>query len=86
MGKRNEGKAIFAVAHTMIVIIWHVLNDHAPYDELGGDYFDHRDDTAARRHVNAGSSSDTTSASPPQPDHHQSGSARAGLPPRTPRA
>ena len=23
MGKKNEGKAIFAVAHTMIVIIWH---------------------------------------------------------------
>ena len=25
MGKRNEGKAIFAVAHTMIVIVWHIL-------------------------------------------------------------
>jgi transposase len=54
MGKRNEGKAIFAVAHTMIVIIWHVLNDHTPYDELGADYFDHSDTEAeTRRHVNA---------------------------------
>lgn len=54
MGKRNEGKAIFAVAHTMIVIIWHVLDGHVPYHELGGDYFDHRDTTAeTRRHVNA---------------------------------
>jgi transposase len=54
MGKRNEGKAIFAVAHTMIVIVWHVLNGHVPYDELGGDYFDHHDTAAeTRRHVNA---------------------------------
>ena len=49
MGKRNEGKAIFAVAHTMIVIIWHVLNDHAPYDDLGADYFDRRHDSASRQ-------------------------------------
>ena len=43
MGKKNEGKAIFAVAHTMIVIIWHVLANDVAYDELGGDYFDRRD-------------------------------------------
>jgi transposase len=54
MGKRNEGKAIFAVAHTMIVIIWHVLANQVPYDELGADYFDQRDITVeTRRHVNA---------------------------------
>jgi len=54
MGKRNEGKAIFAVAHTMIVIIWHVLANGVPYDELGADYFDRRDTSAeTRRHVNA---------------------------------
>ena len=54
MGKRNEGKAIFAVAHTMIVIIWHVLANSADYDELGADYFDRRDTTAEiRRHVTA---------------------------------
>ena len=54
MGKKNEGKAIFAVAHTMIVIIWHVLANHVPYDELGGDYFDRRDTAAeTRRHVAA---------------------------------
>ena len=54
MGKRNEGKAIFAVAHTLIVIVWHVLANNADYDELGGDYFDRRDTTAdIRRHVAA---------------------------------
>ena len=52
MGKKNEGKAIFAVAHTMIVIIWHVLANNVAYDELGGDYFDRRDTAAeTRRHV-----------------------------------
>jgi transposase len=54
MGKKNEGKAIFAVAHTMIVICWHVLANDVDYDELGGDYFDRRDITAeTRRHVAA---------------------------------
>ena len=54
MGKKNEGKAIFAVAHTMIVIIWHVLANNVGYDELGGDYFDRRDATVeTRRHVAA---------------------------------
>ena len=54
MGKKNEGKAIFAVADTMIVIIWHVLANNVAYDELGADYFDRRDSAAdTRRHVAA---------------------------------
>ena len=46
-GKRGEGKAIFALAHTMIVIVWHVLNDGVDYQELGGDYFERRTDNEA---------------------------------------
>lgn len=46
-GKRGESKAIFAVAHTMLVIVWHVLHDHVPYDELGPDWFEQRSDSAA---------------------------------------
>ena len=46
-GKRGEGKAIFAVAHTMVVIIWHVLHDETDYVELGPDWFDRRVDTEA---------------------------------------
>jgi len=46
-GKRSESKAIFAVAHTMIVIIWHVLHDNVDYHELGHDYFDRHTDTQA---------------------------------------
>ena len=48
-GKKNEGKAIFAVAHTLIVIVWHVLNDDADYDDLGGDYFVNRNDAEAHK-------------------------------------
>lgn len=49
MGTKSEGKAIFAVAHTMIVIVWHLLHDNTSYTELGSDYFDRRNDADARR-------------------------------------
>ncbi len=49
-GTRSEGKAIFAVAHTMIVIVWHVLAaEGATYNELGTDYFERRTDAEARK-------------------------------------
>jgi transposase len=48
MGKRNEGKAIFAVAHTLLVIIWHLLANGVDYADLGADYFERRTDTAAQ--------------------------------------
>jgi transposase len=35
-------KAIIVVAHTLLVIIWHVLATGTPYDELGSDYFTRR--------------------------------------------
>lgn len=38
-GKRRVNQAIVAVAHSMLVIIWHVLNDNTDYRELGHDYF-----------------------------------------------
>ena len=49
MGTKSEGKAIFGVAHTMIVIVWHLLHDNTNYHELGADYFDKRNDTDARQ-------------------------------------
>jgi transposase len=48
-GKKNENKATFAVAHTLIVIVWHVLHDGRDYDDLGGDYFERRNDATARQ-------------------------------------
>jgi transposase len=48
-GAKSETKAIFAVAHTTIVIVWHLLATGTTYNELGPDYFDTRLDTDARR-------------------------------------
>jgi transposase len=50
-GKKGGGKAAIAVAHTLIVIVWHVLHDQSEYRELGHDYFTRRDhpDTTKRR-------------------------------------
>jgi transposase len=46
-GSRGEAKAIFAVAHTLIGIIWHVLAEQQPYAELGADYFTSRSNPQA---------------------------------------
>jgi transposase len=47
-GKRAEGKAIFACAHSLVVMIWHVLSEpDAVYEDLGADWFSRRDDAAA---------------------------------------
>jgi len=47
-GRKGEGKAIFAVAHTMLVIAWHLLANGTDYQELGGDYFARRADAKTR--------------------------------------
>ncbi|MDA8145929.1 MAG: IS110 family transposase [Thermaerobacter sp.] len=50
LGKK---KALMAVAHSIIVRVWVVLKRHAPYEDLGGDYFDQRDrNRVVRRSVN----------------------------------
>src|SRR5664279_3643727 len=48
-GKKGGGKAAVAVAHTLIVISWHVLNDLTEYRDLGGDYFTRHDNPEATR-------------------------------------
>jgi transposase len=47
-GKKNENKAIVAVAHTMLVIIWHMLANDTDYVELGADYFERHVNTEAQ--------------------------------------
>jgi transposase len=41
--RRGGKKAIVAVAHTLLVIVYHVLVEDTDYQELGGNYFDERD-------------------------------------------
>jgi transposase len=38
--RRGWGKAVFAVAHKILVIAYNILKTGTPYQELGGDYFD----------------------------------------------
>lgn len=42
--RAGRKKAAVAVAHTMIVAIWHMLTNDVAYQDLGGDYFDKRND------------------------------------------
>jgi transposase len=37
-GRRGHHKAIVAVAHSILVIVWHLLVGNQPYSDLGGDY------------------------------------------------
>jgi transposase len=51
-GKQGAKKAAIATAHTLIVIVWHVLAETTAYRELGADYFTRRidhPDTRKRR-------------------------------------
>jgi transposase len=41
--RRGDKRAILAVAHSILVTIYHMLRDGTPYRQLGGNYFDERD-------------------------------------------
>jgi transposase len=48
-GKKGGHKAATATAHTLIVIIWHVLAETTAYRDLGADYFTRRIDSPGAR-------------------------------------
>jgi transposase len=48
--RRGVYRALIAVAHTLLVIIYHVLKTKQPYHELGADYFDKLDQAYLERH------------------------------------
>jgi len=41
-GRRGKKRAIVAVAHSILVISYHIIQRKEPYRDLGGDYFDQR--------------------------------------------
>ncbi len=50
--RRGGGRAALAIAHKLIVCVYHMLSTNAAYRELGEDYFDKRDtQRATRRYV-----------------------------------
>ena len=46
-GRRGHHKAIVAVAHSILVIAWHLLTRNEPYSDLGVDYFMDRQSSQA---------------------------------------
>ncbi len=47
--RRGQQRALIAIAHTILIISWHLLNDHTTYEELGTDYLARNDNPDRRR-------------------------------------
>jgi transposase len=48
--RRGKPKALMAVAHSVLVIAYHLLRDGRPYCDLGPDYFERRDAARLERY------------------------------------
>jgi transposase len=46
-GRRNDKRAAVAVAHSILVIVYHILDRGQPYAELGGDWLLKRESASA---------------------------------------
>jgi transposase len=49
--RRGKNRALVAVAHSLLVIIYHVLKYHVEYRDLGPDYFDRLEPERLRRYL-----------------------------------
>ena len=49
--RRGTRKALVAVGHAILVIVYHVLKRGEPYQDLGANYFDERDQLNVRRRL-----------------------------------
>jgi hypothetical protein len=49
--RRGPRRALVAVAHSLLTIIYYVLMRHEPYRELGGNYFDEHDRRAVEHRL-----------------------------------
>jgi transposase len=48
--RRGKQKAVIAVSHSVLVILYHILRDKKPSSDLGGEYFDHLDTARIQHH------------------------------------
>jgi hypothetical protein len=48
-GRAGGKKAAVAIAHTILVTVWHVLHDQVAYTESGADYYDRRNNPDAQK-------------------------------------
>lgn len=49
--RRGHNRAIMALAHHMLIIVWHILRDGERYKELGADYYDRRNQPKVARRL-----------------------------------
>ncbi len=47
--RRGQQRALMAIAHTMLIIIWHMLAEGTVYTEIGVDYLARNDNPDRRR-------------------------------------
>lgn len=50
-GRRGKKRALIAVGHTLLIIVYHVLKDNCSYHDLGGNYFDERNRGRVTRYL-----------------------------------
>lgn len=48
--RKGKRRAVMAVAHSVLTIIYHILKEKKPYEELGEDYFDRLDTQQVQRY------------------------------------
>jgi len=51
VARKGKKRAAIAVAHSILTIVYHVLTERVPFSDLGGDYFDRRDQQAVQRRL-----------------------------------
>jgi transposase len=51
VGRRGKKRAIMAVGHSLLVIIYHLLQKEAKYQDLGADYFNQLQPERLKRHL-----------------------------------
>jgi hypothetical protein len=49
--RRGRKRAIVAVAHSLLIIVYYALERREPYRDLGANYFDERDRTAVEQRL-----------------------------------
>ena len=49
--RKGKKKTIVAVAHTILVIAYHIFRNQRPYQDLGADYFDRLDRKTLERRL-----------------------------------
>jgi transposase len=49
--RKGKKRAAVAVAHSIIVIAYHVIKEQRPYTDLGADYLDRRRSDAAEQRL-----------------------------------